>query len=113
MNNDMYPGDFSLNGNFASAEFGDAEDTRPTAAYMEAFGGHDSVNGIVSQALSRHVSESIPASSSPLLTSFATNMNNWRKKPGLLDRIRNWRLFKKEGNVRSLLLELEALGDDR
>jgi hypothetical protein len=80
MNNDMYPGDFSLNGNFASAEFGDAEDTRPTAAYMEAFGGHDSVNGIVSQALSRHVSESIPASSSPLLTSFATNMNNWRKK---------------------------------
>jgi hypothetical protein len=39
-------------------------------------------------------------------------MNNWRKKPGLLDRIRNWRLFKKEGNVRSLLLELEALGDD-
>jgi hypothetical protein len=34
------------------------------------------------------------------------------KKPRLLDRVRNWRLFKKEGNVRSLLLELEALGDD-
>jgi len=80
MNNDMYPGDFSLNGNFASAEFADAEDTRPTAAYMEAFGGHESVNGIVSQALARHVSESTPASSSPLLTSYATNANNWRKK---------------------------------
>lgn len=79
MNND-YPSDFSLGGNYASAEFGDAEDTRPTAAYMEAFGGHDSVNGIISQALSRHVSESIPASSSPLLTSFGTNTNNWRKK---------------------------------
>jgi hypothetical protein len=37
---------------------------------------------------------------------------NGDKKPGLLDRVRNWRLFKKEGNVRSLLLELEALDDD-
>jgi len=33
-------------------------------------------------------------------------------KPTLMDRIRNWRLFGKRGNIKSLLLELEALGDD-
>jgi hypothetical protein len=34
------------------------------------------------------------------------------EKPRLLDRIRNWRPFGKRGNIKSLLLELEALGDD-
>jgi hypothetical protein len=80
MNNDYPPGNFSLDSQYAPAQFADAEDTRPTSAYMEAFGGHEAVNGIISQALSRHVSESIPASSSPLLTSLTTNTNNWRKK---------------------------------
>jgi hypothetical protein len=80
MSNEI-PSDFSLaGGHYAAADFQDAEDSRPTAAYMEAFGGNESINGIVSQALSRHVSESVPASSSPLLGSFSTNTNNWRKK---------------------------------
>lgn len=34
------------------------------------------------------------------------------KKPGLLERVRNWRLFGTRENIRSLLLELEALGDN-
>ena len=80
MNNEYPPGNFSLDSQYASAQFGDAEDTRPTAAFMESFGGHEAINGIVSQALARHVSESTPATSSPLLTSMTTNTNNWRKK---------------------------------
>jgi hypothetical protein len=34
------------------------------------------------------------------------------KEPGFWDRVRNWRPFGKRGNMKSLLLELEALGDD-
>jgi hypothetical protein len=33
-------------------------------------------------------------------------------KPGLWDRIRNWRFFGRGENIKSLLLELKALGDD-
>ena len=33
-------------------------------------------------------------------------------KPGLWDRIRHWRPFGRGENIKSLLLELEALGDD-
>ena len=47
-------------------------------------------------------------------------MNDWLKfveakgdrKPGIWDRIKNWKIFGKRENIRSLLVELEALGDD-
>ena len=34
------------------------------------------------------------------------------KKPGLWDRIKKWNPFRRRENIKSLLLELEALGDD-
>jgi hypothetical protein len=34
------------------------------------------------------------------------------KKPGLWDRMKKWKIFGKSENIKSLLLELEALGDD-
>jgi hypothetical protein len=67
-------------GTFASADFADAEDTRPAAAYNEALGGHDAINGIVTQTITRHLSEALPASASPQLTSYTTQLNNWRKR---------------------------------
>jgi hypothetical protein len=64
-------------GGFASANFEDAEDTRPAGAYMETLGGNtDAIQGIVSQSIQRHISEAIPPSMSPLLTS----TGNWRKR---------------------------------
>lgn len=47
-------------------------------------------------------------------------MNNWLKshkakgdrKPGFFKTIRDWNIFGKRENIRSLLVELEALGDD-
>ena len=61
-------------GGYAAADFADAEDTQPAAAYMEALGGNsDAVQGIVQQTLLRHSQELLPQTS-PRLTS-----GNWRK----------------------------------
>jgi len=68
--------DFSLNGGgYTPASAGWEE-----PPCLEALGGNNSVSGIVTQSLHRHMSESTPATSSPLLSSYSTNMNNWRKK---------------------------------
>jgi hypothetical protein len=70
-------GGLSLQGGlaYATADFGDAEDTRPSAANMEALGGNqDAIQGIVGQAFHRHVSEAIPHPSPGLTHS------NWRKR---------------------------------
>jgi len=68
-------GGFSLSSGFSSANFLDADDTRPSGAYMEAFGGNqDSIQGIVQQTLTRHISETVPPS--PRLSS----LTNWRKR---------------------------------
>jgi hypothetical protein len=73
--------EFSLmEGMYASADFEDAEDSRPSGAHMEALGGNqNAIQGIVQQTLSRHITESLPARTSPLLT-FTANTNNWRKR---------------------------------
>ena len=64
-------------GGFASADFQDADDTRPSSTYMESLGGNqDAIQGIVGQTLQRHISEAIPPSASPLLSS----TGNWRKR---------------------------------
>jgi hypothetical protein len=64
-------------GGFASADFLDAEDTRPASTYMESLGGNqDAIQGIVGQTLQRHISEAVPPNASPLLTS----TGNWRKR---------------------------------
>jgi len=81
------PAGFSLLGSrpdnsagFAPADFQDAEDSRPSSAFVESLGGPDSMNGIVTQVLERHLSESIPPNGSPQLTSYTTQLNNWRKR---------------------------------
>lgn len=64
-------------GGFAAADFQDADDTRPSSTYMESLGGNqDAIQGIVGQTLQRHISEAVPPSVSPLLTS----TGNWRKR---------------------------------
>jgi hypothetical protein len=83
-NNDELPS-FSLtqgySSGFASADFGNAEDSNPSGAYIEAFGGNqDAIQGIVQSSLSRHLTEALPPSTSPQLTSFSTHTNNWRKR---------------------------------
>ena len=72
---------FMLNGSqYSSANFQDAEELRPAEANLEALGGsQDSLQGIVNQALQRHVSELQPPHGSPGLSSFGPR-NNWRKK---------------------------------
>jgi len=81
------PADFSLLGSrpdnspgFASADFPDAEDSRPASAFLECFGGPGSMHGIVINVLERHLSETIPPNGSPQLTSYTTQLNNWRKR---------------------------------
>lgn len=74
---------FSLIGgmSYASADFQDAEVTRPDAVNMESLGGNrDAIQGIVQQSLTRHLTEALPQSASPSLTSYSTQTNNWRKK---------------------------------
>lgn len=74
---------FSLVGGmaYASADFQDAEVTRPDAVNMESLGGNrDAIQGIVQQTLTRHLTEALPPSASPSLTSYSTQTNNWRKK---------------------------------
>jgi hypothetical protein len=71
----------SAGGAYAVADFADAEDSRPAGAYMEAFGGNtDAIQGIVQQSLQRHLTDATPPQTSPSLTSFNTQMNNWRKR---------------------------------
>lgn len=68
-------------GSFAPANFGDAEDSRPSGAHMEALGGNqDAIQGIVQQTLTRHITEALPPQASPQLTSYSTHQNNWRKR---------------------------------
>lgn len=83
-NNDDELPSFSLtqgySSGFASADFGNAEDSNPSGAYIEAFGGNqDAIRGIVQSSLSRHITEARPASSSPQLSSL-THTSNWRKR---------------------------------
>lgn len=67
--------------NYGDANFLDADEVRPSGAYMEAFGGgRDSLQGMTQQILSRHLTEASTATHSPALTSFNTSRNNWRKK---------------------------------
>ena len=62
-------------GGYAQADFADADDTRPPAAYMEALGGtSDALQGIVQQALQRHTNELLPNQSPRLGPT-----GNWRK----------------------------------
>jgi hypothetical protein len=66
---------------YASADFQDAEATRPEAANMESLGGNrDAIQGIVQQSLTRHLTEALPPTASPSLTSYSTQTNNWRKR---------------------------------
>jgi uncharacterized protein (DUF1697 family) len=68
-------------GPWAPVDFADAEDSRPTAAHMEALGGNqDAIQGIVQQTLSRHITEVVPPQVSPQLSSYSTHTNNWRKR---------------------------------
>jgi hypothetical protein len=83
----LHVSDFSLldghpiNGStvFASANFTDAEESRPVAANLEALGGNDAIHGIVTQTIARHLAEVVPAATSPTLTSYTTQIQNWRK----------------------------------
>jgi hypothetical protein len=65
---------------FASADFGDAEESNPSGTYIEAFGGNqDAIQGIVHNAVSRHLTEALPVvTRSPHLGPVHTN--NWRKR---------------------------------
>ena len=65
-------------GGYAQADFGDADDTRPPAAYMEALGGNsDAIQGIVQQTLQRHTNELLPNQTQSPRLGPATS--NWRK----------------------------------
>jgi hypothetical protein len=71
----------SLGDSYAPADFQDAELTRPDAVNNESLGGNrDAIQGIVQQSLTRHLTEALPPTASPNLTSYTTNHNNWRKK---------------------------------
>jgi hypothetical protein len=66
---------------YASADFQDAELTRPDAVNMESLGGNtNAIQGIVQQSLTRHITEVLPPTASPSLTSYSTQTNNWRKR---------------------------------
>jgi hypothetical protein len=80
--------DFSLlrgfqtsQGAYASADFMDAQESRPATADLEAIGAtRDSLQGLTQILLQRHLTEALPPSSSPSLSSFHTARNNWRKR---------------------------------
>ena len=62
---------------FASADFLDAEDTRPPSAFLEVLGGNgNAIQGIVQQIQSRHMSEVHPDQRSYAFQHGA----NWRKR---------------------------------
>ena len=63
-------------GGFSSANFTDAEDSRPPSAFFEDLGGsHNPLKGIVQQAATRHILEVAPIHPSPLF-----GPTNWRKR---------------------------------
>ena len=71
---------FTLSGGygsgFASANFEDAEDSRPSGSYNEALGGGgEPIQGIVQTSMGRHLRES---QTSPQLTGVSAQ-SNWRK----------------------------------
>ena len=73
---------FTLSGGygsgFASANFEDAEDSRPSGSYVEALGGSgEPIQGIVQASMGRHLRESLPAS--PPLSGLSAHTTNWRK----------------------------------
>jgi len=69
-------------GGYAHANFQDAEDTQPPGVFMESLGGNtNAVSGIVNQVLQRHISEVVPAATSPQLHAMTMQgTNNWRKR---------------------------------
>lgn len=74
---------FTLSGGygsgFASANFEDAEDSRPSGSYIEALGGGgEPIQGIVQASMGRHLRESLPTTS-PQLSGLSAHTNNWRK----------------------------------
>ena len=70
---------FSLTGGyssgFASADFGDADDSRPSGSYNESLGGNDAIQGIIQASMGRHLRESLATTPLPL----SAHTNNWRK----------------------------------
>lgn len=70
---------FSLTGGyssgFASADFGDADDSRPSESYNESLGGNDAIQGIIQASMGRHLRESLATTPLPL----SAHTNNWRK----------------------------------
>lgn len=74
---------FTLSGGygsgFASANFEDAEDSRPSGSYNEALGGGgEPIQGIVQASMGRHLRESLPTTS-PQLSALSAHTTNWRK----------------------------------
>jgi len=71
---------FTLSGGygsgFASVNFEDAEDSRPSGSYVEALGGNDAIQGIVQASMGRHLRE---APVSPQLSALSAHTTNWRK----------------------------------
>ena len=66
---------------YASANFGDAEDSRPIGVNMESLGGgNDPIRGIVQQTLTRNITEGMPSQPSPQLNSSSIHANTWRKR---------------------------------
>ena len=68
---------FSL---YSSANFQDADETRPAGSYMEAVGGgNDAIQTLVNHSFQRHISEVVP-SNSPMLVGMTGQTSNWRKR---------------------------------
>jgi hypothetical protein len=65
-----------------------------------------------SEALKKTSEESNAEDNPPTEHSPAPEETKGDNKPTLMDRIRNWRPFGRGENIKSLLLELKALGDD-
>ena len=64
---------------FASADFEDAEESRPPSAFLEAFGGGGAaIQGIVSQALSLHLASRSEGMGLPRVP--VHHGSNWRKR---------------------------------
>ncbi len=67
---------FSL---YSSANFQDADETRPAGSYMEAVGGgNDAIQTLVNHSFQRHISEVVPTNS-PMMVGLA-GPANWRKR---------------------------------
>jgi hypothetical protein len=65
-----------------------------------------------SEALKKTSEESNGENNPPTGDSAAPEEAKGDKKPGLWDRVNKWNPFGKGGNIKSLLLELKALGDE-